>query len=141
MAMRVRTDEMRGVLASRSPLRAMAGVLLAVALLCPGASAAAAKDPGKGAYGAIALNRDSKAVGYAYDFKAAKDAKREALVQCGEKKCEVVASFRGGCAAVSGSGKKLETATGSTRDEAETKASRQCGKDCAVLAWACSKDK
>jgi hypothetical protein len=94
-----------------------------------------------GAHGAIAINRDSTAVGYAYDFKTAQDAKREALARCGEKKCEVVVSFRGGCGAVARSGKRLATATGVTRDEAETKAARKCGKDCTVLAWACSKDK
>ena len=99
------------------------------------------KAQAKGAFGAIAMNRGSKAVGYAYDFKNARDAKREALNQCGEKQCEVVVSFRGGCAAVSGGGKRLATATGITRDEAETKAARKCGKECAILAWACSKDK
>ena len=121
-------------------LRAIAFLLLAVSLAAP--AAAAAKDKKKsGAHGAIAINRDSKAVGYAYDFKTAQDAKREALAQCGEKKCEVVVSFRGGCAAVARSGKRLATSTGVTRDEAETKATRKCGKDCAVLAWACTKDK
>ena len=121
----------------------LAAISLAAGLLC--AAPALAKEPkkaqAKGTYGAIALNRNSKAVGYAYDFKGARDAKREALAQCGEKQCEVVVSFRGGCAAVSGSGKRLATGTGVTRDEAETKAAGKCGKDCAVLAWACSKDK
>ena len=121
-------------------LRSTAIVLLAASLAVP-AAAAPAKAKGKGTHGAIALNRDSKAVGYAYDFKAAQDAKREALAQCGEKKCEVVASFRGSCAAVAGSGKRLETSTGATRDEAETKATRKCGTGCAVVAWACTKDK
>ena len=121
-------------------LRTAAVLLLAASLAVPAAAAPAQK--GKGSHGAIALNRDSKAVGYAYDFKAAQDAKREALARCGEKKCEVVATFRGGCAAVAGSGKRLGTSTGATRDEAETKATRKCGgKDCAVVAWACTKDK
>jgi hypothetical protein len=120
------------------PARAAIILLLAVGLLTAGAPALA-KSPKKGVYGAIAVNRDSKAVGYAYDFKASQDAKREALRQCGEKKCEVVVSFRGGCAAVARSGKRLATSTGATRDEAETKATRKCGKECAVLAWACTK--
>ena len=122
-------------------LRATIVVLLAAGLAFP-AEAAPAKDRKKtGGHGAIAVNRDSKAVGYAYDFKTAQDAKREALRQCSEKTCEVVVTFRGGCAAVSGSGKRLATSTGATRDEAETKATRKCGKDCAVLTWACTKDK
>lgn len=123
-------------------LRAAIVLLLAAALAAPAVTAAASKAKKKpGAHGAIALNRDSKAVGYAYDFKTAQDAKREAVKQCGEKQCEVVASFQSGCAAVSGAGKRLATATGVTRDEAETKATRKCGKDCAVLAWACTKEK
>jgi len=125
-------------------LRPIAALLLAAALANPGAPAQA-KEPktshSKGAHGAIAVNRESKAVGYAYDFKTAQDAKREALRECGEKKCEVVASFRGGCAAVAGNARQLASSTGVTRDEAETKATRKCGRDCAVLAWACAKDK
>lgn len=125
-------------------LRALAVLLLAAGLSAPGAQAQAkepAKSAAKGPHGAIAINRGSKAVGYAYDFKTAKDAKREALAQCGEKQCEVVVSFRSACAAVSGSGKRIATATGITQDEAETKATRKCGKECAVLAWACTKNK
>jgi len=125
-------------------LRAMAVLLLAAGLAVPAAQAPAkepAKKQAKGPHGAIALNRGSKAVGYAYDFKTAQDAKREALRQCGEKQCEVVVSFHSGCGAVSGSGKRISTATGITRDEAETKATRKCGKECAVIAWACTRDK
>ncbi len=125
-------------------LRAMGAVLLATGLLAP-CGEAPAKEPKpayvKGPHGAIAVNRNSKAVGYAYDFKSAQDAKREALRQCGEKQCEVAVAFHRGCGAVSGSGKRIATATGVTRDEAETKATRKCGKDCAVVAWACTKEK
>ena len=117
----------------------LAAALTGAATLAP--AKAPAKSQAKGPHGAIAINRGSKAVGYAYDFKTAKDAKRAALDQCGEKQCEVVVTFRGACAAVSGNGKRIATATGITRDEAETKATRKCGKDCAVLAWACTKDK
>jgi len=123
--------------------RAAIVFLLAAGLAFP-AGAASSQDKrkkGSGGHGAIAVNRDSKAVGYAYDFKAAQDAKRAALKECAEKKCEVVVTFRGGCAAVSRGGKRLAASTGITRDEAETKATRQCGTDCAVFAWACSKDK
>ena len=103
------------------------------------ASASPAKTPKKTVYGAIAANRDGKAVGYAYDFKTSKDAKREALRQCGEQKCEVLVTFRNGCAAAASGKGKVVTMTGTTRDEAETKVMRKCGKDCAVLAWACTK--
>ena len=73
-------------------------------------------------------------MGYAYDFKTAQEAKREALKQCGERKCEVVANFKNGCAAVAHDKGKVMTMTGVTRDEAETKVMRKCGKGCTVLA-------
>jgi len=120
-------------------LRAVAVVLLAASLAATASAATAADKKKSGAHGAIAINRDGKAVGYAYDFKTAQDAKRDALARCGEKQCEVVVTFRGGCGAVARGGKRLATATGATRDEAETKATRKCGKDCAILAWACTK--
>ena len=113
-------------------------LLLSAVLILP-ASALAKAPKEKPIHGAIAINRDSNAVGYAYDFKTALDAKREALKQCGEKKCEVVASFRNGCAAVASGGKKLVTMTGATRDEAETKVTRKCGAECRIVAWACTK--
>lgn len=120
-------------------VRAAISLLLAAGLLVAGAPALA-KAPKKAIYGAIAVNRDTKAVGYAYDFKTAQEAKRAALKQCGEQKCEVLASFRNGCAAAAaGSKGKLATMTGATRDEAETKVTRKCGKDCTILAWACTK--
>jgi len=125
-------------------LRAMAVLLLAAGLAAPAAQAPAkepAKKQAKGPHGAIAINRGSKAVGYAYDFKTAQDAKREALRQCAEKQCEVAVSFHSGCGAVSGNGKRISAATGITQDEAETKATRKCGKDCAVVAWACTREK
>ena len=119
----------------------MTVLLLAGGVALPASDATARDRKKPGSHGAIAANRDSKAVGYAHDFKTAQDAKREALAQCGEKQCEVVVTFRGGCAAAARSGKRLAAATGATREEAETKATRKCGKDCAVLAWACTKDK
>ena len=119
--------------------RATVAVLIAGGVLGAGAPALA-KAPKKAVYGAIAVNRDTKAVGYAYDFKTAQEAKRAALKQCGEQKCEVLASFRNGCAAAATGNKgKLATMTGATRDEAETKATRKCGKDCTILAWACTR--
>ena len=122
-------------------LRTIAALLLAVSLGATASAVTAAEKKKSGSHGAIAANRDSKAVGYAHDFKTAQDAKREALAQCGEKQCEVVVTFRGGCAAAARGGKRLTAATGATREEAETKATRKCGKDCAVLAWACTRDK
>jgi hypothetical protein len=122
------------------PAGAATLLLLAAGLLIW--SAAQAAEPKKNTvHGAIAVNRDTQALGYAYDFKTASEARHDALKRCGDRKCEVVASFKNGCAAVATRERKLTSAPGTTRDEAETKALRKCGKDCSVLAWACTKSK
>ena len=96
-------------------------------------------------YGAIAMDRDSKAIGYSYDFISSRDAKREALRLCGTDNCEVLVSIRNACGVVAegktvADGKtKLWTETGATRQEAQTKVLRQCGKGCPILAWACTR--
>src|SRR5262245_47835401 len=111
-----------------NPLRAMGAWVLTAVLLSASASVLAKSEKkGKTVHGAIAVNRDAQAVGYAYDFKTAQEAKREALKQCGDKKCEVVVGFKNGCAAVAGVRNKLVATTGITRDEAETKVMRKCG--------------
>ena len=120
------------------PIRATIAVLLAAGLAFPGAPAPAESSK-KSIHGAIAVNRDTRAVGYAYDFKTALEAKREALKQCGERRCEVLASFKNGCAAIANGRGKLMMMPGATRAEAETKVMRKCGKDCTVLAWACTR--
>ena len=120
-------------------IRAGVAIVISSAVLLSAAPAPAKAPKKQGAYGAIAINRESRAVGYAYDFKTAKEAKREALSQCAEQRCEVVATFKDGCAAVAAGGGRLAALTGITRDEAETKSLRKCGKGCTVLAWACSK--
>jgi Domain of unknown function (DUF4189) len=122
-----------------NPLRTTVALVLAAALAHPAASVLAKSPKGKANHGAIAVNRDTKAVGYAYDFKTAQEAKREALKRCGEGKCEVLASFKNGCAAIAGGQNKSMAMTGVTRDEAETRVLRKCGKDCTVLAWACTR--
>ena len=114
-------------------------LLVAVGLALPGAPAPAAAPKGKTVHGAIAVNRDTQVFGYAYDARTATDARREALKQCGEKKCEVLTSFKNGCAAVASAQRKLVSMTGTTRDEAETKVLRKCGAECKVLAWACTR--
>ena len=122
------------------PIRAFFVLAVSLGLACTGSPALAKKPPkGKAIHGAIAVNRDTKAVGYAYDFRTAKEAKRAALKQCGDGKCEVLTSFRNGCAAVADGQRKLTAMTGVTRDEAETKAIRKCGADCKILAWACTR--
>ena len=94
----------------------------------------------KGFHGAIALQRDTGQLGYATDAPTSRAAKIEALKQCMDPRCEVVASFSSACGALARGPKKHFTATGATREEAETKALRLCAsKDCSVAAWACTR--
>ena len=94
----------------------------------------------KGVYGAIALQRETGQLGYAYNSATSRAAKMEALNQCADPRCEVVANFSNACGAVARGPKKHFPATGATRQEAEAKALRLCAaKDCEVAAWACTK--
>jgi hypothetical protein len=123
-----------------------AALLLALALLP--APAAFAQSTKKSAtpnrFGAIAYHHDSHSWGVAYDFPRARDAHEHALRQCINPKCEVVHRFRNGCAALAAGSKQFAAASGVTRAEADTKASRRCGeknrdKSCELLAWACTR--
>jgi serine/threonine-protein kinase len=94
----------------------------------------------KGVHGAIALQRETGQLGYAYNSTTSRAAKIEALNQCGHPRCEVVANFSNACGALARGPKKYFPATGATRQEAETKALRLCAaRDCEVAAWACTK--
>ena len=96
--------------------------------------------PPKAAFGAIAFDRASASYGYSFDLRSSREAKVEALKQCGNPQCEVVLNFRNTCGALASGPRKSGAMTGSTRQEAETKALRKCAeKDCKVLAWACTK--
>ena len=97
-------------------------------------------------FGAIAYHRASQSWGVSYDKDRARDASVEALKQCGHQRCEVIHKFKNGCAAlVDGPKEKAAiTASGATRDEAETKALKRCsspnqGASCNVIAWACTR--
>jgi hypothetical protein len=94
----------------------------------------------KGAYGAIALQRETGQIGYTVDAATSRAAKIEALRQCDHPRCEVVASFRNACGALARGSKQFLPATGATRQETEAKALRLCAaKDCEVAVWACTK--
>lgn len=115
----------------------VAGAVLGVATLRP---ADAATHPKKSVYGAIAYEPRHRATGYSYDFKSAREAKVEALKQCGDPACEVILSFHNACGAVAQGPGKPFAVTGATRAEAQTKALRRCDhKACQIVAWACTK--
>jgi len=113
---------------------------LIAALSCVALPALAKVVVKKGVYGAIALQRETGQLGYAYNAATSRAAKIEALKQCEHPRCEVVAAFSNACGALARGPKKYFPATGATRQEAETKALRLCAaKDCVVAAWACTK--
>ena len=90
-------------------------------------------------YGAIAYHAESSSVGWATDRKSAREAKVEALRQCGHEKCEVVASITRGCGALARDPKKFVVQKGATRNEAQAKALKLCGPQCEILAWTCTR--
>ena len=118
-------------------------VLLAAAALAAVATATpapAATHPKKSAHGAIAYEPGGRATGYSYDFKSAREARVEALRQCGEPACEVLVSFHNACGAVAQGPDRPIAVTGATRAEAQAKALRRCGhKACQIVAWACTR--
>ncbi len=116
---------------------------LVAAFACT-AQPALARAAKKGIHGAIALQRDSGRFGYAADALTSRAAKLEALKQCADPRCEVVASFSNACGALARNPargpKGYFPATGAVRQEAETKALRLCAaKECELVAWACTK--
>src|SRR5258708_35771484 len=82
--------------------------------------------------GALAYHRDSGSFGYAVNAVDSRTARITALKECGHPKCEVVASLRKDCGAVANGPKRFVASRGATRQEAETKALRQCGDQCTI---------
>ena len=111
-----------------------------LAFICGSALAAGEKAPTRNQYyGAIAYDAASNTAGWATDRRTAREAKTEALRQCGQPKCEIVASITRGCGAVAKGPKKFFVQRGATGDEAQAKALRVCGAGCEVLAWTCTR--
>ena len=107
------------------------------AVLLPGA-AVAQKAPKSGLWGAIAYSTKTGAYGYAVDYATKRAAETEAHRICGTN-CDLVRSFRNGCAAVATREKRVASDTGSSRGIAEAKALKKCGDRCTVAVWACTK--
>ena len=118
--------------------------VILVAVIAVVAEPALAKVVKKGVYGAIALQRETGQLGYAYNTSTPRAAKIEALNQCADPKCEVVVAFSKACGGLARNPERgargYFPATGATRQEAETKALRQCAaSQCEIIAWACTK--
>ena len=112
-------------------------LLVALMLVVPAQAAKQSAVPNR--FGAIAYHRASGSYGFAVDRRSAREAKVEALKQCSNTDCEVVLSLKASCGAVAKSPKSHFASRGTTREEAETKARRQCGARCEVVVWACTK--
>lgn len=136
--------------ARRDNVAVRAALLIAALLVAPAAALIAA--PAHAArqsavpnrFGAIAYHRASQSWGVSHDYARARDASVEALKQCGNRECEVVHKFKNGCAALADGPKIFTTASGMTRDEAETKTLKRCGglnrgASCNLIAWACTR--
>ena len=98
---------------------------------------AAAEKKGSKPTGALAYHRDSGSFGYAVNATDSRSARITALNQCGHPKCEVVVSLSKDCGAIANGPKRFVASRGVTRQEAETRALRQCGDACQVVGWAC----
>ena len=123
---------------------ALLHLALIAAISCAAEPALAKVVVKKGVFGAIALQRETGQLGYAYNAATARAAKVEALKQCADPRCEVVAAFSNACGSLARDPargpKGYFRATGATRQEAETKALRLCAaRECDVVAWACTK--
>jgi hypothetical protein len=90
-------------------------------------------------YGAIAYHQGSGSTGWATDRRTSREARIEALKQCGHEQCVVVASVTRNCAALARNPKKFIVQKGATRQEAETKALAKCGAQCEIAAWTCTR--
>ena len=114
--------------------------LLFFLVACAGGVAAKEERPrGNPTYAAIAYHQASGAAGWATDRRSAKDAKVDALRQCGHENCVVVASVTRGCAALAEApARKFTVQRGVTGQEAQTKALEKCGAGCKVAAWTCT---
>jgi hypothetical protein len=116
-------------------------LLLACAASAGGVLAAdKQKSAGRNQYfGAIAYHAGSGSIGWASDRRTSRDARIEALEQCGHQECVVVATVSRSCAALARNAQKFVVQKGVTRREAETKALGKCGARCEVAAWTCTR--
>jgi hypothetical protein len=114
--------------------------LLAASAVASGSCLAATSSKAKTAYyGAIAYHAASGSFGWASDRRTSRDARIEALEQCGREECVVVATLSRSCGALAKDSKKFVVQKGATRKEAETKAMGKCGAQCEIAVWTCTR--
>lgn len=121
---------------AHSAVRIFSMLIVSAAIAWPSFSGAADKKT-KQPTGALAYHRDSGSFGYAVNAVDSRSARISALNHCAHPKCEVVVSLSKDCGAVANGPKRFSAARGVTRQEAETRALRQCGDRCEIVGWAC----
>jgi hypothetical protein len=114
-------------------------VLLSLSGYFSVAGAAPEKKTRNSFHGAIAYHQGSGSMGWATDRRSSREARIEALKQCGHEQCVVVATVTRNCAALARTPKKFVVQKGATRQEAETKALSKCGAGCEIAAWTCTR--
>ena len=118
---------------------AATGLLLAFAVFA--IDAGAARYGKRQLFGSIAYNSKTGTYGFAIDRKTKREAETEAFSQCGSN-CDLVKTFRDACGAIAAKEKRVSWDTGASREIAETKALRKCGRDsCKITVWACTTEK
>ncbi len=120
----------------------MAARALLLLFLLASVASFAAEDKRRGGsplYGAIAYHADTRSTGWATDRRTSREARLEALKQCGHEQCVVLGTVTRGCIALAHGGKKPSLQKGVTRQEAETKALSRCGSGCEIAAWTCTR--
>jgi hypothetical protein len=90
-------------------------------------------------FGAIAYHLASNSSGWATDRKTSREARLEALKQCGHEQCVIVGTVTRGCAALATNTRKFIVQKGVTQQEAQTKALSRCGARCEIAAWTCTR--
>jgi len=117
----------------------LVGLLVAFALLS--VDAAGARVGKRQLWGSIAYNTQSGSYGYAVDRRTRRDAETEAFRLCGAN-CDLVRTFRDSCGAVAARPKRVASDTGASREIAEAKALKKCGRgECKIAVWACTSEK
>jgi hypothetical protein len=114
---------------------------LLVALALPSIDAAGARVGKRQLWGSIAYNSKSGSYGYAVDRTTRRDAETEAFRLCGAN-CDLVRTFRNSCGAVAARPNRVASDTGASREIAEAKALKKCGRgECKIAVWACTSEK
>ncbi|TNF29410.1 MAG: DUF4189 domain-containing protein [Deltaproteobacteria bacterium] len=99
-------------------------------------------EPPDNKHGAIALSPQTRRIGWSYGYGDLGEAQNEAVRQCGESDCFVIAWEQNQCAALVEGDRAWTGAGAPTQAEAEAKALTECSAqgsvNCHLVRWVCS---